>query len=723
MSAGMLPPKSANTAVPEFDALLRSCRLRMLTHVAARGLADLLIIAVTATLLFGVLDYCISLPVAGRVIAFGLTLLAMTWVTWTRLIVPLTSSVTREELGAAVDMAFPELHEGMATLLSLSGDRATADEAGSRIMRQQIHRQVASQISHVSTSRVVDSAFTLRRCGFAVIAGLAFLVPCLLWPDGSQLVLRRLMFPLANLQAPTNLYFEVPDGNRTVATGSTVLFTAIPRWHSPAPGDLPTNVTVELTTADGMADTLPMLYDDGRQQYLATLPSLQQSLRYRIQSCRTQTAWFVLQAEDAPELTAVSLIETPPGYTGRPVTTIEGVVGAVSVFEYSDIEIRMQFSKPVRQADLIWNSFQPIQSMIAENEFEETPTDVIGDLIFNSGGADGNSAAPPINADGWPTEIMADLSEDRMQATVRFQALGSGAFQLNATDDFDLTLPGQPDRRLIVIEDKPPVVQVTGLPSETEVRPDDIVPLDSLATDDLGLASMELFVTKNDEATRIFTADTLAAGDLTAAHEFRLPLQQFSVKEGDVVSLTIKTTDTRPIPQPHMVVSGPWTLQIRNDAKPLGKQQLSEENQQMIDALRQLADQLTEDVETGNTLRNQLWKQWDQTTQDGVSQLSEKEQLQGRQLQTVAEQMAGHPLMTELAEQLQQIGTSVREEVPAHLADAVAAQRDDAAKSLQQGINQISKSRDQLRRLIRELEQIARIEQDLTELNRLALEA
>ena len=96
MSAGMLPPKSANTAVPEFDALLRSCRLRMLTHVAARGLADLLIIAVTATLLFGVLDYCISLPVAGRVIAFGLTLLAMTWVTWTRLIVPLTSSVTRE---------------------------------------------------------------------------------------------------------------------------------------------------------------------------------------------------------------------------------------------------------------------------------------------------------------------------------------------------------------------------------------------------------------------------------------------------------------------------------------------------------------------------------------------------------------------------------------------------------------------------------------------------
>ena len=726
MSAGTLPSQSGPRSLPEFDALLRNCRIRVRTHTLVRGLADLLLVIGSALLIFGLIDYAIPLPVAGRLTAFCGVGLAITMVVVKRLIGPMISAVSQQELGAAVDMAFPDLHEGVSTLLSLSESDVTADEAGSELMRQQLRRDVSSQIARVSASKVVDSTFTLRRCGFAAIAAILVLLPTMLWPAGSWLVMQRLFMPLANLEAPTNLFFEVPNANRTVATGSTVEFIAIPKWRNDEQDEIPDNVVLELLTQSNQSDSLPMSFDEVDHCFVATLPAIQQSLRYRIISGRASTAWFDLAVSDPPEITAISLKETAPAYTGRAVSFIEGVVGRIEVFERSQIAIHMQFSKPVEHATLTWTSWKPITSMIAIDEFEDssnTPVELPPELADLTEGRDLSASDLTANDYIEAEAIDAVLSADRTQAVFQFDALGGGIFRFDVVDDAGLTPGNEPERMLVVTEDKAPQINVTGLQAETEVRPDDIVPLDGHITDDLGLAMLELHIQKNEDAVRILPAEEFQPGGLMIDHEFRLALDDYGLKEGDTVALHVRTADFRPVPEPNVVTKGPWILRVRNDAEPLGKKELSEENQSLIDRLTELANQLTKDIETGNELRNQLWKQWDQKTQDGVRQLSEKEQLQGRSLLQLAEEIAAHPLMNALAEELQGVGMVVRDDVPNQFAKAVVAPRDEAAKSLQEGINGISRSRDQLRRIIRELEQLARIEQDLTELNRLALEA
>ncbi|MCA9033692.1 MAG: hypothetical protein KDA91_01120, partial [Planctomycetaceae bacterium] len=114
---------------------------------------------------------------------------------------------------------------------------------------------------------------------------------------------------------------------------------------------------------------------------------------------------------------------------------------------------------------------------------------------------------------------------------------------------------------------------------------------------------------------------------------------------------------------------------------------------------------------------------WDKTTRDGIRSLSEKEQLQGRRLQEIAAEIATHPLLHDIAEELAEIGGAVRFDIPNSLNDAIPKQRDEAAKSLQDGINGIHAARDRLKRVIQQYQERAKIEQDLTELNRLALEA
>ena len=690
MSSGALPRISG------LQGILDRCQRLIRIYSMLRGFAEALCVLIACVLLGCLVDYFVTLPGIVRLGGLVATLILTGAVLWKRLLHPLIGNASAEELGAAVDLRFPQLQEAMATLISIDSPNATSSEAGSALMRDRLEQHVRAQIGSIHPSEVVQGKPTAKRWGLAILSVLTLLIPWLLWPSGSSLLFQRFTMPFANLAAPSNLYFDVPNAERTMAANTDVQFIAIPRWHTKTAGEIPTNVVLEIQAADNPSEDLAMSFDEVASQFAATLPDVRESLRYRVRGGGATTQWFELNVADPPRILTAMLQETPPTYTGRAVETFDGVVGDIHVFERSAIEITLTFSKPVLNAVIDWQTWKPItpgeSAVVLETELE-------------------------------PPTAPAVLSADGTSARFQFQANGSGQFEFRVEDSLGLMNLNETIRRLIVTTDTPPKLTVTGINDALEVRPNDVLPLTCQVKDDIGVGELEVHVRKNGEAFRIEPAVGFNRGAVQVDHPFQFDLSALDVHNGDTLTLKVKAADERPTPGPQVVWQGPWTIQIADNAEAIGQKALREADQKLVESLRKLEEQLQYDAEKGNELKDQLHRNWNDEVQQNVRELSEKEQQQGRDLQTLAEQAATHPLMQKQAEKLTELAQQVRNEVPEKLDEAATAERDPAAQKIQESVNELNHIREELHRATDEIEKAAKLEQELTELNRLALEA
>ena len=691
MSSGALP------RVAGLQEILDRCQRLIKVYTVLRGVAETLCVLIACVLFGCLLDYLVALPAIVRLVTLVATLVLTGAVAWKRLIHPLIGDAPAEELGAAVDLRFPQLQEAIATLISVDRPTATSGEAGSALMRNRLEQHVRSQIGSIRPSEVVRGRPTIKRWGLASISILAISIPLLLWPSGSRLLLQRFVMPFANLAAPSNLFFEVPDGNRTVAANTDVQFVAIPRWRTNVAGKLPTDAVVEMQAVSGTSsEVLPMAYADTESHFTVSLAEVRESVRYRVRGGGAATEWFDLTVAEPPRILTAVLQETPPTYTGRPIESFDGVVGDIHVFEHSAIEIRLTFNKPVQNVTIVWQTWIPTQTAQGN---DVVATDIV----------------PPIT----PAVLSADGTSPRFQ----FEAMGSGQFEFRVEDSLGLTNLNETSRRLIVTTDTPPKLTVSGISDGLEVRPNDVLPLNCKVVDDVGVGELEVHVHKNSDATRIEPAVGFNRGALQVAHDFQIDLKSLDVHNGDIVTFEVKAADERPIPGPQVVWQGPWTIRIADNAEPIGQKSLRESDQKLVESLRKLEEQLQQDANKGNELKDKLSREWNDEVQQDVRALSEKEQTQGRDLQELAEQAATHPLMKKQAEKLTELAQQVRKDIPQKLDEAATADRDPAALNIQESVNDLNRIREELHRATDEIEKAAKLEQELAELNRLALEA
>lgn len=690
MSSGALP------RVAGLQEILDGCQRLIRVYSVLRGFAESLCVLIACVLFGCLLDYFVALPGVLRLAGLVGTLVLTCAVAWKRLVHPLVNSASAEELGAAVDLHFPQLQEAIATLISIDSPTATASEVGSALMRDRLEQHVRSQIGSIHPSEVVQGKPTMKRWGMAMMSVLALMIPLLLWPSGSMLLLQRFAMPFANLAAPSNLFFEVSDGNRTVAVNTDVQFVAIPRWRTNVAGALPTEVVLEMQTAGGTSEDLPMSYDDSASHFNVSLADVRESVRYRVRGGGATTEWFDLTVADPPRILTAVLQETPPTYTGRPIEIFDGVVGDIPVFEHSAIEITLTFNKPVQNVVMDWQTWKPLPA------------------------ADGVAASV---LDIEPPRSPAVLSADGSSARFQFEAQGSGQFEFRVEDSLGLTNLNETTRRLIVTTDTPPKLTVSGISDGLEVRPNDVVPLNCSVVDDIGVGELELHIRRNSEVIRIEPAVDFNRGALQVEHDFQIDLKSLDVHDGDTVTIKVKAADERPIPGPQVVWQGPWTVRIADNAEAIGQKSLRESDEKLVESLRKLEEKLQQDANKGNELKDELSRAWNDEVQQGVRELSEKEQTQGRDLQQLAEQVAAHPLMKKQAEKLTELAQQVRQDVPEKLNEAAASDRDPAGQNIQESVNDLNRIREELHRTTDEIEKAAKLEQELAELNRLALEA
>lgn len=683
---------------PEFQQFLQQCRRRFLLHTMLRGLAGVLLVGLLVILCSLAIDFVSPLPGSVRLLLLLSCSMAAIVAAWKLMIGPLRSGITDAELGAAIDLTFPGFQEAMATVVSVESPDAGENEAGSQRMRARVRQQINERLSSEASPTIMDHRTTLYRCT-AIVSVLAVIaIPLMAWQSGSVLLLQRLFTPLTSRATATNLYFSIESPGDLVARGSDVQFRAAPQWRDGKEYTLPTEAKVVLISDEGRTDSLMMRYDTASGTFTGTLRGITDSVTWHIAAGRTATANRTLTVVDRPRQTNGQLTVTPPDYTGFPPVVFPGAEGRMEAFAGSSMQLQLQFNKPVERAELVWTE-QPV-----------TNTNISPDSTRAASLEDSNDVVP------------LELADDGLSATLTFTAEREGVFELRLQDAFQLGTSGDTLRHLTLIHDQPPELAVRGIQSGEELRPNDIIPLDVTATDDVGIGDLELHLTTPDGDSEVFTAPADQRGRADILHAFRVDVTPYNFQDGDRIDLRVRVTDERP-PEPHEVWWQDITLTVNSEAAAPGTRALSEESRQLIQQLESAKRQLREDTRTLRQLRSTSKEEWESRGNSDTTQLSERQQLLGRHLQDLAEQAEQHPLMEAAAKELNKLGQSLRAETGDRLQQAANRDYESAEELLRQSESQLIEAREQLGSIVTQLEEAAELEQDLAELNRLALQA
>ena len=706
--------------LPELERLLSECRQRVRYQQALRGGAETLAVILFSIAAACFADWLLVLPSVLRLFLLIILTIASWSVFWLRLIRPMRTELPAEELGAAIDLQYPGLQEAVSTLVT-----SRSADVRSDVLLTGLQQSVTRQLESVRPDRVIGFETAQKILRFT--AGGTSILACLLlfWPDRSLLLLNRLVTPFANLESATSLYFEVPDGNRLVAAGSRVTIAAIPRWRSAQPGLLPEEVFLEAAIDTADFQPQPLYWNPAQERFETALQDIRDDLRYRIRSGAAVSQWYQLLTAEPPQIDSAVLIETSPAYSGRGILEYDGVVGEISVFERSDVRIQLQFSQPVETCLIRWIDWTPLNSVSSADSDSPLQTQEEGLLPEEIAAlaAEAEMATEQRAQVTAPADLQSVLAEDGRSAVIHFTATGSGRFEFSLAGTAGLPNPTEPFRRLQLTTDSPPTLEVTGISDGLEVRPNDSLALRYSARDDFGLGLVEFTIRRNEDEPLVFPANPPAAGERNLSGELLIDLGQLSLSSGDVLEVIGTVADRRPQPGPQIVHLGPWQLRISETAAAIGQNALAEANQQLLQSLREILRELEQDLTHTQQLSESTQREWGPDQQQQSAELSEMQQTRGNRLQQLGAETATHPLMQKQAGDLSDQADELRHNVAPLLQQAADSELIASQRTLQDAAAALRNSRDQLARTIDEIHQLAELEQELTELNRLALNA
>ncbi|MFO1001195.1 MAG: hypothetical protein U0936_12695 [Planctomycetaceae bacterium] len=683
-----------STSVAGLSELMERVRRRIWIQSALKGTAETVSILIAGVLLSCGLDYLLSLPGLFRLAFLAITLFLTAIIAARRLIIPVLQVPPADEIGAAVDLEFPELQESVATLISIQQSDVTND-VSTRLMLERLRQSVEEHIQVARPSAIVKSRSTIRRCAMAGVAMVIILIPTLLWPTGSGLLAQRFVMPFANLAAASNFYLEIPNGNRIAARNTDVEFAAIPKWRNNIPGKTPTDVVLELRTESGVIDEMPMLLNSEQQQFTAVLRSARESLRYRVFGGGAMTEWFQLTVGDPPVVQTATLTSFAPAYTRRAPVTFEGASGDMEVLVGSQIEIRLAFNEPVHDVRITWSNWKLVASDSRDEEAAIEPATKVAQAIKP-----------------------AELTPDGLSVIFRFEAQGGGDFDLIAFNKAGLCVANETARRLIVLPDAPPTLSVGGIEDGMRVRPDEVLTVECGAADDIGIGALNMQYRLNpansaepqadlvdaltaeaELETTTISAEPLNVGSLIVSHNFTLDLKALNARSGESLTVTVCTQDERPVPGPQVVCQGPWTIYIDDEAPPGGESSAEAARRKLLEDLERIDKQLEQDAKDAEELKEQIEKEQNEDTQEKAEELSEQEKQLAEELKELAEKSEPEQMTPEQKQKLKELSEQLADDAAKKLEEAAKEESETAAKKVDEAAKQLGKVREELEQI------------------------
>lgn len=240
-----------------------------------------------------------------------------------------------------------------------------------------------------------------------------------------------------------------------------------------------------------------------------------------------------------PIVTAVDLTVRPPAYTDRLAERLRFTTGDIRALAGSEVQLRASTARPIESATVV------VETGDATERYAASLADP---YILQ--------ATFPIGADG----------------TYRFEVvLADGA---RRTDPMT--------RRIRILPDRVPDIQLTHPTEDLEVTPDQIVDVAFVATDDFALVGVQLvWAFAGDEAATRTVPLTSNAGARTFEHHIPFDLRPLLLVPRDEVLLWVEATDNNAIAGPQTGRSAVVRLRVaspedRSDAILAAKEQVFE---------------------------------------------------------------------------------------------------------------------------------------------------
>jgi len=474
----------------------------------ALGTAVLLMAATTALFLLGAVaaDHVLSggLSASARMVLRWFLVTGELAIAILLLARPLVRRINNLYVARLIEKAHPEFRNDLTAALELSDDRGV-DRGALAAIKRRAAREVAETDVEAS---VATRNFRLGSIIFALAAG-AFAMYCLLSPKSVLVSVRRVLGD-DRAAAPTRTHILAvrPEAGSVVVTGQPVTFTAeVLGGRGPVTLRISRDAGRTFLAGDALEMEPRGRTPSGSEVFLARWRAAAGAggvAAFEVGSGDTRSGLRKLVVLPAPALREIQARLDWPAYTGRGATVSStGNVEALRARANAPgtgtkVTIRARANFPVVSASMI---------------FADSPP-----LIMTT--QDGTMTAE---------------------------------FELSQSDSYRIAyrgahpyLRGQSiPYRLKAIADSPPTVRLTEPIGRVELSAGGSLRLAGEATDDFGLASVELVIRRDDGQRRIGLARPRAPGARSRAIETLIPAEDIGAA-GELLRCGIEARDFRP---------------------------------------------------------------------------------------------------------------------------------------------------------------------------------
>lgn len=485
------------------DALRRQRRRRLLLEAAA-----ILVVAVVAAVLVGLVVTSTigrtgSGVLAARLIGYALVVAAV--VKW--LVLPLKRRASDAELAMYVEQHAPALKQSLISAVHEMGQ--PAGRQASPALTARVVDQAARALAPLASERAIErprEARAQKVLGAGLLAAILLLA---FGPSGLRDSARILFAPwsVAIAATPPAPVVNVEPGDADVPRGGALDIRAELAHFSADGAEL-------VFRSDSAAEwtRIPLGRDSAEARFAGRLFDLVEDTEYYVEAMGIRSGTFHLRITDLPAVTKLAVELRFPAFTNLPPERdedggdIAAVAGTLAIVEPT-------LSMPVRA----------------------------GSLVFDDG------------------RVVPLIADDAGKLSGRFTLVRSGFYRVDLESADGRKVSGGVQYAVEVLEDRGPTVSITAPGRDTKVTALEEVTIETKASDDHGVASLELRYRVNggEERSVVLARPGVGTDETQAAHT--LLLEELGLEAGDLVAYNAVARDATG----HETLSDVYFLQVR----------------------------------------------------------------------------------------------------------------------------------------------------------------
>ncbi len=491
---------------PATLAALNAFRTRRNALISARAALIVLAIGLAALVGIALLDRAWLLPDLIRPWVSVAAYIALGYAAWQLALRTLTSASDHTLTARLAEQSAPELREKLLAAVELART-APSQIKDSHEFRARLQDQVAA-IAHTLDITKALPTTTLtpwaRHLGLALLGTvLLSLIPTLHLPG----FLARAALPFANLERPSSVKIAILTPATSPSIAPIASEVSVSARITSQPGSSLSAATIEYGEPTASPRRMDLTRTSSTSDTFDTrLPIGQTDIRFRIHAADAISPWHTIAAKPRPRILTFVKTIAPPAYvpTAQPITITEDH-GDLEALAGSTVTLALTPNQPIEKAEIV---FDP-------------------DLATHA-------PAPAVAIT--PAALNAQLNLDGK----------SEAWTLRLTAaDTHFTNDEAASWHITTIPDLPPLASITEPTEQQEALADETLRILGLASDDVGLAKLQLSQSINGEKPTTLDLPLIASTENGAPKTENAPIKEATTQHLLILpTLQLKPSDT-----------------------------------------------------------------------------------------------------------------------------------------------------------------------------------